>query len=93
MAAFGQISGTIKSQGQLDGKFRANVADTSLKYLLILSAAHFMGMSWQALFGRDPQPQAKRDQGDRADPAEPKCGEPEQTLSKRTWIWLGWRQW
>jgi hypothetical protein len=58
-AGFSQISGTIKSQGQLDGKFRANVAVTSLKYLLFLSAAHFMAVSWQASFGRDPQPQAK----------------------------------
>jgi hypothetical protein len=63
--ASGQMSGvwpnhgTIKSHGQLDGKFRASVSDRSLKYLLFLSTADFMGMSRKALFRRDPQPQAK----------------------------------
>src|SRR5579864_7990195 len=30
-SAFSQIIGTIKSQGQLDGKFKASTTDTSLK--------------------------------------------------------------
>jgi hypothetical protein len=88
-----QISGTIKSQGQLDGKFRANVADRLLKYLLF-SRRRFPGDVTIRSFWRDPQPQTERDQSNRADPAEPEGYEPEQALPQRVPIWLrGRRQW
>ena len=44
-------------------------------------------------FWRDPQPQAERDQGDRADAAEPERGEPQQTLHQRPRIWFDLAQW
>jgi hypothetical protein len=45
--------------------------------------------SWglAALFWRDPEPQAKRNQRDRADAAEPERGEPQQTLYQRALFW------
>jgi hypothetical protein len=92
LAGVSQIIGTIKSQGQIDGKFRANVADTSLKCLLFFSTAQFMG-GHICSFWCDPEPQAKRDQGDGADASEPEHRKPQQTLHQRRWIWLDLRQW
>ena len=49
---------------------------------------HIRGISGFASFRRDPQPQAKGYQRHGADAAEPKHGEPQQTLRQRARIWL-----
>jgi hypothetical protein len=46
------------------------------------------GMFSFRLFRRDPQPQAKRNQRHGADAAEPKHGEPQQTLRQRPLFWF-----
>jgi hypothetical protein len=47
---------------------------------------------YRRLFRRDPQPQAIGQDADRADPAEPKGGEPQHALRQRARILLGRRQ-
>jgi hypothetical protein len=69
--------GNIKSQGQLDGKFRASTASTSLEYLRFLISSIYGGMMRAALFGRNPESQTERDQRHRADAAEPEGCEPQ----------------
>src|SRR3954449_9008482 len=53
----------------------------------------FESFRWRLLgqngsFGRDPQPQPKRDQGHGADATEPKGREPQQPLRQGTPTWL-----
>jgi hypothetical protein len=47
----------------------------------------------KASTGRQPEPQAKGDDGNRADPTEPKCEKPQQALRQRRRLWLAGRQW
>jgi hypothetical protein len=67
--------GTNKSQGRLDGKFRANWPVRPLE------CHEFSGIRVAiASFRGDPEPQAIGDQRHRPDTAEPERHEPQQTL-------------
>jgi hypothetical protein len=73
---------SIKSQGRLDGKLMAaeclhpwNIWNFSILGNVFMS------------FRRQPEPQAKGEQGNAADTAEPKYGEPQQALRQRS-LWL-----
>jgi hypothetical protein len=62
--------GTIKSQGQLDGKFRAatTVSRWNVFYFSFIAIA---GDCDEGSFRRNPEPQAIRNQRHRTDAAKP----------------------
>jgi hypothetical protein len=79
--------GTIKSQGWLDGKFRANAAVRPMQRhefsRIRVAMASFRG---------DPEPQRERDQYHGADAAEPEGYEPQETLRERAFRLLDLHQ-
>jgi hypothetical protein len=83
LVGFQPISGTIKSQGWLDGKFARMrlTGDWIPRILRTLPAAAIVT---NQSFRPDPEPQAIRDDGDGADTAEPKRGKPQQALQQRS---------
>jgi hypothetical protein len=75
MGAGGSIRrfGTIKSQGWVDGKFRANLRPRERHEFVVNPS-----------FRGDPEPKQERDQRDRADTGKPERCEPQKTLCERT---------
>jgi hypothetical protein len=81
------IIGTIKPQGQLDGKFKAKVASKSLECHECSDSA-----VCTVLFRGDPEPQAEGYGRHGTDAAEPERGKPQQTLRQSRRIWFDPRQ-
>jgi hypothetical protein len=83
--------GTIKSQGQLDGKFRAAglLSRWNVFYFRWLRSP---AIATNGSFRRDPEPQAPGDQRNRADAAKPQHDKPQEALRQRTRWRLAWHQ-
>jgi hypothetical protein len=67
-----QITAAIKSQGRRDGK-QPGYFSARVSLFAVLKTS----------FGRNPEPQAKREHGHGGDAAEPKGREPQQPLPQR----------
>jgi hypothetical protein len=87
------ITGTIKAQRQLDGKFWARASGIVLEYRRFPGIDEQLRMYRSASYRRDPETQAERDQRHRADAAKPQRREPQQAFCERSLIWLKRRQW
>jgi hypothetical protein len=75
-----QSGGTIRSQGQLDGKFKAEWADICLKILALSMTGVVSPPTFTASF--QPKPQYERHGRNTSDAGEPEANEPEQALGE-----------
>jgi hypothetical protein len=73
--------GTIKSQGQLDGKFKAKRADMCLQTLEFSTVIGVSPFIVAASF--QPQPQDERHDRNTSDAGEPESCKPEQAVGER----------